>query len=68
MEQLDFIMQLYIFPKDVGEMINSIDSDHTAPLTLLHSERPKLYAILAFLSAIWLSSLIWVCIVCSGEI
>ena len=29
---------------------------HTRGLTLLHSERPKLYAILAFLSAIGLSS------------
>ena len=68
MGQLYFTMQLYIYPKDAGEMINSVDSDQTAPLTLLHSERPKLYAILAFLSAIGLSSLIWVCTVCSGEI
>ena len=32
----------------------SYPSSYINSLTLLHSERPKLYAILAFLSAIWL--------------
>ena len=34
---------------------NSVGPYKTAPLTLLHSERPKLYTILVFLSAIGLN-------------
>ena len=50
----------------IDKFVNSIDSDemahHEPPhldlqsLTLLHSERPKLYTILAFLSAIGINS------------
>ena len=49
----EFAHREIIFPYREGRQ-NSRVYTHTPTLILLHSERPKLYEVLAFLSAIWL--------------
>ena len=48
-----FVNREHLFKKSIG-CIDSIHHQNRLLLTLLHSERPKLHTILAFLSAIGL--------------
>ena len=38
----------------LASVLKKVNTKNLADLTLLHSERPKLFTILAFVSAIWL--------------